>query len=279
MPTLAQQISKQTSPFNQVTVTIDDLAIHHLKHVVRLRAGEKILLLDGLGQQLTATMQQILADTLILQEVTLQQAPPPRPWDLVVGLTQEFDEVVRMAQELGVRRLYPWNSAFSDQRDWAKRKRAIPAPATPPSSSPSLYDSPMYARWRRIAVSALEQSNAPWLIEIDDAFCSRDKQVSWTSLLKAAQSYRQCITAHGDKEGSDQDSPPNGSDLRSRSKMGVHQNQELLLIIGPEGGIAPAEWALLKELGPKLTLPTPILRTPTAVATIYGHLLAEGNGA
>ena len=56
----------------------------------------------------------------------------------------------------------------------------------------------------------------------------------------------------------------------------LREDQDLFCVIGPEGGIAPQEWAALKAVASSrcLALPTPILRTPTAVAACYGHLLA-----
>ena len=246
------------------SVMLDGPTMHHLKRVVRLRVGEKIMLLDGLGHMVEASVDKVSDDSLSLAAGQLSIAPPPRPWDLVVGLTQEFDEVVRVAQELGVRCIYPWNSVYTNLKELNKIRS---------STSPrSLGESSSYARWVRIAVSALEQSNAPWLVKIDDRFLVKNKEASLAALLAAAPAYSQIVTAHGMAEG------PRLNDIAGRPTK-ISTGQDLLLIIGPEGGIAPEELARLKDLAQNqiLTLATPILRTPTAVAACYGHLLALKN--
>lgn len=106
-------------------------------------------------------------------------------------------------------------------------------------------------RLESLLISALEQSNAAYLPEII--------QSNWHELPIAE--YSEILMM--DSQSKTQDAKLAKS-LESR-----------LLIVGPEGGFSPAESELLHKM-PKIriiNLPTPILRTPTAVAVGAGILL------
>ena len=285
VPTLAKQVESllgigQLSEVSEVkiaslAIALDGATLHHLKRVIRLRSGESIKLLDGCGRMVVASTEKILDEALVLKEGSFFRVSSPRPWDLVVGLTQEFADVVRIAQELGVRRLYPWHSRFTDLKEFAKLKTSFsPSSSSPPTVSPSssLAATNTYARWKRIAINALEQSNAPWLIQIEGNYCLPDKTASFKALQEALSSSPQVVVAHW---AMDHSAPQITNDLPRLTSPVIKPDQELLLILGPEGGIAPEEWQVLQSLPQHqlLTLPTPILRTPTAVGACYGHLL------
>jgi RsmE family RNA methyltransferase len=65
------------------------------------------------------------------------------------------------------------------------------------------------------------------------------------------------------------------SNVRQPTKSNL--GDEKLLIVGPEGGFSPLEIEFLHQM-PRiriLNLPTPILRTPTAVAAGAGIILGS----
>ena len=103
-----------------------------------------------------------------------------------------------------------------------------------------------------LLVSALEQSNSSYLPEIHS--------VSWNEI--PANDYTEILMMDSQHE---------------TKKTHGQKMAAALLIVGPEGGFSPEESALLHQL-PKIrivNLPTPILRTPTAVATGAGILLGS----
>ncbi len=106
-------------------------------------------------------------------------------------------------------------------------------------------------RLEKILVAAAEQANAPFLPVL--------REVGWDQVLW--ESYGEALLLDSQTEGSE--SGALGTELRR------------LLIVGPEGGFSPEELALLhqKPQVRRLRLPTPILRTPTAVATGAGILI------
>ena len=106
-------------------------------------------------------------------------------------------------------------------------------------------------RLESLLVSALEQSNAAYLPEII--------QMSWNEI--PTPDYNEILLM---------DSQNPGHKVKFEKSLAPR-----LLIVGPEGGFSPLESELLHKM-PKiriLNLPTPILRTPTAVAVGAGILL------
>lgn len=111
---------------------------------------------------------------------------------------------------------------------------------------------PEEERIHKLLISSLEQSNAAYLPEIIS--------VGWD--MVPWENYTEIILLDSQTKG------PNSS---SSSLDGIRQ----LLIVGPEGGFSPVELDMLHGLKNirVVNLPTPILRTPTAVATGAGILL------
>lgn len=105
-------------------------------------------------------------------------------------------------------------------------------------------------RIRALLVSALEQSNSHFLPEVIEA--------SWENLPWNDYGTVLLLDSQEGRAGhSSQASPCN------------------LLIVGPEGGFSPEELKFIRTKNnvESLLLPTPILRTPTALATGTGILL------
>lgn len=106
-------------------------------------------------------------------------------------------------------------------------------------------------RVQSLLVSALEQSNSAFLPEI--------VQCEWNEI--PADSYQEILML-------DSQNATQGKAIRSKKS---------LLVVGPEGGFSPDETTYLHSW-PNiriLNLPTPIMRTPTAVAAGAGIVLGS----
>jgi len=104
-------------------------------------------------------------------------------------------------------------------------------------------------RLQSLLVSALEQSNSFFMSEVIDSAWEKIPWRNFSSILLL------------DSQSTKGTSPP--------------LSDPDLLIVGPEGGFSPLELNFLRRLEnvSSLTLPTPILRTPTAVAVGAGIML------
>lgn len=107
-------------------------------------------------------------------------------------------------------------------------------------------------RLESLLISALEQSNSAFLPEV--------VSVAWSEI--PLHGYAELLML--DSQTQTQDRLLKGPGAR-------------LLIVGPEGGFSPEEISLLQQWPKikKINLPTPILRTPTAVSAGAGILLGS----
>ena len=110
-------------------------------------------------------------------------------------------------------------------------------------------------RWRRIAQEAARQSEQAWTPRIEGP----------SPLLEVASA-----------------APPGARRLvlsaRGAAPVASSSSHETWLVIGPEGGLSPAEEEALVGLGyAPWTLQTGILRTETAAAVALGALLAQAS--
>src|SRR5262245_16765539 len=130
---------------------LGDREAHHALHVLRLRSGEQVLVLNGTGQECLCETLQPKGNEIGLAvlrkrsispltcQITLAQALPKG---------KLFEAIVQKATELGAARIIPLLSdrvvAHLEERDKARKT----------------------AKWRWIAIDALKQSGASRLPEI-----------------------------------------------------------------------------------------------------------------
>ncbi len=207
---------------------------HHLVHVIRLEVGENILLLNGKGLVVEAQVEAISKKEVRLKFLSEKMGERAFELDLALGMPKKeaLELTLKQAVELGFRKVYLIRSAYSQQKYLEAD------------------------RMKSLLVSALEQSNSPFLPEIVEADWNK---VDW-------ESYEASLMM---------DSQTKGMDAFS----GTPFTAPRLLVVGPEGGFSPEEITFLHQR-PKmsvLNLPTPIMRTPTAVATGAGVILQSLN--
>lgn len=205
-------------------------SLHHLVNVVRIEAGDKLLLLNGEGLFVETVIESILKKEMILKKLAAYQKERDFSFDLALGMPKRdaLELCLKEATELGFRRIFLIKSDYSQMKF------------------------PEEERVHKLLVSALEQSNAPFLPEV---ICAKWENVPF-------KSYAEVILL-------DSQTNPEGSMESAGGKV------EKLLIVGPEGGFSPEELRFLhsSEKVKVVNLPTPILRTPTALATGAGVLL------
>jgi 16S rRNA (uracil1498-N3)-methyltransferase len=215
----------------------------HAATVRRLRPGERADVGDGAGLVAECVVARAGPDGLELTVRARRQVPRPEPTVTVVQAIPKGDRgelAVEEMTEVGVDRIVPWAAARCVPR-WhgARGERSL-------------------ARWRVTAREAAKQSRRAWLPEVTEA--------------ASAQQVGQVISAAACAVLLDPDAPA-GLDSLTLPEAG-----DLLVVVGPEGGITEAEadgfraaGATAGRLGPT------VLRTSTA-GTVAAAILLSRSG-
>lgn len=203
--------------------------LHHLIQVVRVKAGEELLLLNGRGMRVLGRIEAVGKKNLLLQVLKRDLDSKTSPYDLalVVPKKEALELCLKQATELGFGRIYLVRGHYSQIK--------IP-------------DSD---RLMKILISGLEQSNAAYLPEVLEVKLT---EINWGEYGRVLWLDSQ------------------SSENKNKSHHSIDKN---LLVVGPEAGFSPEEREILSAINnlEQVNLPTPILRSPTAVATGAGLLL------
>ena len=221
-------------------VTLSGPEGHHAAAVRRLRTGERADVGDGAGTIAEGVVTQVGKDSVTLDIAAVHTFPPPDPRLTVAQALPKGDRgelAVELMTEIGVDAIIPWAAERSITRWQAERgAKAL-------------------AKWRATAREAAKQSRRPWLPEVTELSTLR-------SLAERASAAAAIIL--------EADAPARLHELP------LPGTGEILLIVGPEGGISPAERAALKESGAvEARLGPTVLRTSTAGAAAAAILLSR----
>jgi 16S rRNA (uracil1498-N3)-methyltransferase len=213
----------------------------HAANVRRIRRGEKLDLSDGAGGLAHCVVEDAGKGTLTARVLVRQTVPPPAPAVTMVQALPKADRselAVELATEAGVDAIVAWQAARCVAR-WdgqAKVDKGL-------------------RRWRAVARSAARQSRRAYIPAVSGVVSTmelveRIRDVESTQILVLHESATRPIT----------DVP-------------VAQADSLMLVIGPEGGIADDELAALSGAGAAVVRLGPtVLRTSTAAAVALGAL-------
>lgn len=206
---------------------------HYLRHVLRLRPGNDVVVFDGRGNECVAEIKVLTRDSAKLR-ITSTNTPIPEPeLDLTllqgVAKAEAMDFIVQKATELGVRSIAPVLTEFSVVKIDAQRARR------------------RLEHWQRIANSACEQSgrhSPPSIVEPQPL----------ERRLEALQQTGTRLVLDPTAERSFAERP----DARNRSTP-------VFLLIGPEGGLSARDLLLTDKAGfERAKLGPRVLRVETA---------------
>ncbi|ULN33240.1 16S rRNA (uracil(1498)-N(3))-methyltransferase [Mycolicibacterium smegmatis] len=212
---------------------------HHAANVRRIRVGERIDLSDGAGTLAHCVVENTAKGSVsarITEQVTL---PPARPSVTVVQALPKSDRselAIELATEAGADAFVAWQSARCVARwDGPKADKGL-------------------RRWSAVARSAARQSRRAYIPTVTGVESTRD-------LLRRIASTDAVVLALHE------------SATEPFAEMPVAQSDSVILIIGPEGGIADDEIAALTDAGAHaVRLGPTVLRTSTAAAVALGAL-------
>ncbi|WP_448720621.1 16S rRNA (uracil(1498)-N(3))-methyltransferase [Microbacterium natoriense] len=209
-------------------VSLTGAEAKHAAVVRRLRVGEAVTVGDGRGVRLTGVAEEVTparVDVRILERV-VHEAPTPRVVLIQALAKGDRDELaVQAACELGVDEIVPWQASRSVSR-WEGAKAVKGR-----------------ERWATIVREAAKQAHRTWVPEVAPP-------VSTAQLAERAADQRMLLL-----------DPTASTRLSSLEPDG----RDIVLVVGPEGGISPDELERLENAGAeRMLLGDTVLRTSTA---------------
>lgn len=210
---------------------------HHAARVRRVRPGERIRVGDGHGTVADCEVAETVRDAVSLRVLSRRVAAAPDPRLVVVQALPKGERgelAVELMTELGVDEIVPWAASRSLTRwDGPRGEKAL-------------------IRWRRTAREAAKQSRRAWVPRI----CG----LATTSAVAERIAASAALVLHE-------------SAVEPLATCVLPSAGEVLLVVGPEGGIADEELALFTAGGAvAVRLGEPVLRTSTAGAAALAVL-------
>ncbi|MFY4717954.1 16S rRNA (uracil(1498)-N(3))-methyltransferase [Streptomyces sp. LaBMicrA B280] len=217
----------------------------HAVSVKRLEAGEEVVLTDGAGRYAVC---EVLGsegkDRLVVRMPQVSEEPAPRPRITVVQALPKGDRgelAVETMTEVGVDAIVPWQAARCITQ-W-RGERGLKA----------------LGKWRATAREAGKQSRRVRFPQVAEA--ASTKQVA--ALLAGADF---AGVLHSDFEHTS----------AALATAELPAEGEIVLVVGPEGGVSRDELALFEEAGARAYVLGPsVLRTSTAGTAAAALLLGR----
>ena len=226
-------------------VRLDGPEGRHAAVVRRLQPGEQVDLTDGRGLLAHCVVQRTVGNALDLEVLDAQEEPAPNPRLTVVQALAKGDRgetAVETMTEIGVDVIVPWSASRSITQWKADR------------GEKSL------AKWRNTAREAAKQSRRTWWPDVTEPATT-----STVAKLLAAATLPIVLHEEAQLALASVELPKPSDDV-----------SDIVLVVGPEGGISPEELAQFADAGaqPHRMGPT-VLRTSTAGTAAAAVLLAR----
>ena len=228
---------------------LEGRAAHHALHVLRLRRGDEVTVLDGAGKIILCDIANASKDSveLVVKE-TKSAAPLPCAITLLVAIPKAkiIEDIIEKAVELGTQRIVPLLTervVTHLDGDGAKAKQE---------------------KWQQVAVEAIKQCGAAWLPKVEtpqtiQAFLNRGEQID-LALVGSLQTERR---------------HPHDWISEFQRQQG-RLPASAAVWIGPEGDFTLAELQTIEAAGARpITLGNLTLRVETAAVYCLSFLTYE----
>ncbi|MDQ2756102.1 MAG: 16S rRNA (uracil(1498)-N(3))-methyltransferase [Actinomycetota bacterium] len=210
----------------------------HALQVVRLTVGERVLVADGTGRRGSGEVVGATRDELSVRLTEVEVVPEPSPRFVLVQALAKGDrdeQAVEAATELGVDVVVPWQSERSIVQ-WRGEKQARGR-----------------ARWESVVTAAAKQSRRARVPLVEPLVRMPGLRARLEGAALALVLHEEATTA--------------------LAGVGLPTDGDVVLVVGPEGGITPAELAALLEVGARsVRLGPEVLRSsgagPAALAVL-----------
>jgi 16S rRNA (uracil1498-N3)-methyltransferase len=211
---------------------------HHALHVLRIRRGERVTVLDGAGAELICEVQNFDRDKLQLAVVEKKSVPPPPcPITLLQAVPKGkiIESIIQKATELGAARIVPLLSehvaTHLDRKDAARKAD----------------------KWQQVAIEAIKQCGAAWLPKVEPPVTPKE-------FLARGEKFELPLIASlqpGSRHGREF--------FREFQTKHGRLPKSACVWVGPEGDFTPDEVAAAEAAGARpITLGRLVLRVETA---------------
>lgn len=221
-------------------VIADKEQLHHLRDVLRLKAGDEVSLSDGQGNDYSAVIS-VVSRTQTDLKVTLLRAARENPVKLTVACAlpknTRFDDVVDFLTQLGVERVIPMCTERVVVKLGAARAKE------------------KHTRWLKIAQSAAQQSRRSVIPAIDPI-------TDFAKVIEQSSGGGLKLIPHlsGDRK-------------LIREVLAESTAHNIIVLIGPEGDFTPEEVKLALDNGfCPISLGDTVLRVATAAIAVASFI-------
>jgi 16S rRNA (uracil1498-N3)-methyltransferase len=228
-------------------VTLSSTQAHQIRNVLRLQAGDKIIVLDNTGFEYKVSLEEVSKDKAVGK--ILQKRPATGEPKLRVTLYQsllareKFEHVLQKCTEVGVVCFVPVITQRTIVRDTSITLQKL-------------------SRWRRIIQEAAEQSHRGRIPQLKNA-------THFDIIIAELQKYDLALIFS-----------PQGQPLQEVLSKSDPAPSNIGLLIGPEGGFTEAEVGAACGLGAKAVgLGPRILRTETSAIVTSALILYQLNNS
>jgi 16S rRNA (uracil1498-N3)-methyltransferase len=213
---------------------------HHARDVLRVRRGEKVVLFNGQGREVTVEIVDFTGEEIRLRRLHETETPPLR-CRIVLGQAipkgKNMELIVQKAVEIGAAEIAP---IISD-RTIVQIDSESAAQKQP--------------KWQQIAIEAAKQCGQNWLPRVHTP-----KKLAQLFSMSEVESFD--LRLIGSLQPDAQHLKRILADYASEHQ---HRPRSVLMLVGPEGDFTPAELSLARRHGCQpITLGPIILRVETA---------------
>ena len=226
-------------------LVLEGEAFHHLCRVLRLKEGDRLYALDGLGMLYHVTLDSVgkssAEGTITGKEPAGGEPPVPITLAAAIPKGERWEWILQKATELGVTRILPlMTSRTVVQIDPRKAQDKL-------------------ARWQKIVLEAAEQCERGRVPEVLPP-------MTWNAFVKSSGPEavaRGALLACLERAG----------EPMPRVLESLPTPEALTVLVGPEGGFSPQETDEALAMGAKgISLGSRILRAETASVAVLAML-------
>lgn len=229
---------------SEKNIVITGQDAHHIRHVLRMRVGEEILISDGEKMEYRCSIAKLSETDVIVDILSSGESGMELPSKIYLfqclPKSDKMELIIQKAVELGVYQIIPVASSrcvvkLDPKKEGSKIKR-----------------------WQGISESAAKQSKRMLIPEVRSV-------MKYKEALEYAQQMDVRLIPYENAKGMD----------GTRELLeGIHPGQSVAVFVGPEGGFDESEVQMAREAGVfPITLGKRILRTETAGFTVLSILM------